>query len=121
MVENYIFQHLSTSATVTALVSNRIYPLKAPQNPTYPFIVYQRVSCSPEYGVDGFHNLSNVTIQFDCYATNHSGVRSLSSALHTVMQTATFKNILENDMDFVEPDLDSGYRVVQDYSIWVNE
>jgi len=120
MIENYIFRHLSTSATVTSLVDSRIYPLKAPENPTYPFIVYQRIGCIPEYGVDGFHNLSNVKVEFDCYATDHAGVRSLSSALHTVMQTATFKNILEDDMDFVEPDLD-GYRVVQDYSIWVSE
>ena len=120
MVENYIYRHLSTSATIVGLVGTRIYPLRAPQNPTFPFIVYQRISCVPEYGMDGFHGLSNVTVQIDAYATSHSAVRSISSALHTVMQTATFKNILDNDMDFVEPDLD-GYRVVQDYSIWVSE
>jgi hypothetical protein len=120
LIENYIYQHLSTSATIVGLMGTRIYPLRAPQNPTFPFIVYQRISCVTEYGMDGFHGLSNVTVQFDCYATSHGGVRSISSALHTVMQTATFKNILDNDMDMVEPDLD-GYRVVQDYSIWVSE
>jgi len=98
----------------------RIYPLKAPQNPTYPFIVYQRISTNPDYTLGGFANLSNVTIQIDCYATDHAGIRTLSSALHTAMQSAPFKNILENDMDFNEPDLE-GYRVTQDYSIWINE
>ena len=98
----------------------KIYPLKAPQNTSFPFIVYQRITTAPDYSLSGFANLSNVTIQFDAYATNHSGVRTLSSALHTAMQSATFKNILENDMDFLDPDLD-GYRVTQDYSIWINE
>jgi hypothetical protein len=120
MVENYIYQHLSTVAAINTLVVTRIYPLKAPQNPTYPFIVYQRISTNPDYTLGGFANLSNVSIQFDCYATDHAGIRTLSSALHTAMQSATFKNILENDMDFFDPDLD-GYRATQDYSIWINE
>jgi hypothetical protein len=98
----------------------KIYPLKAPQNTSYPFIVYQRISTNPDYTLGGFANLSNVSIQFDCYATDHAGIRTLSSALHTAMQAATFKNILDNDMDFIDPDLD-GYRVTQDYSIWINE
>jgi hypothetical protein len=120
MIENYIFQHLSTTAGITGKVSARIYPVRAPQNPTFPYIVYQRISTNPEYSISGFGSLSNVSIQFDCYATDHAGIRSLSSALHTAMQSATYKNILENDMDFPEPELD-GYRVTQDYSIWVNE
>ena len=123
MIENYIYQHLCTSATITNQVGVspcRLYPVRAPQNPTYPFIVYQRVGTNPEYTVGGFANLSNVTIQFDAYATSHSAIRALSSAIHTVMQTATFPAILENDMDFPEPEVDA-YRVTQDYSIWIQE
>lgn len=120
MIENYIFRHLSTSTAITGQVSQRIYPVIAPQNPTYPFIVYQRVGTSPDYTLAGFTSLSNVTIQFDCYATDHAGIRALSSAVHTVMQTATFSAILRDDMDFPEPDL-SAYRVMQEYSIWINE
>jgi hypothetical protein len=120
MIENYIFQHLSTSTAINNYVGARIYPLIAPQNPTYPFIIYQRIGTIPAYALDGFGSLSNVSMQFDCYATNYGTIRSLSSALHTVMQAATFKSILNNDMDFAEPELDS-YRVTQDYSIWINE
>jgi hypothetical protein len=113
---------LFDSITVYEILSYgiKIYPLKAPQNTFFPFIVYQRISTNPDYTLGGFANLSNVSIQFDCYATDHAGIRTLSSALHTAMQSATFKNILENDMDFIDPDLD-GYRVTQDYSIWINE
>lgn len=98
----------------------KIYPMRAPQDPNYPYIVYQRISTNPEYHLSGFSSMSNITVQFDMYATSHAGIRTLSSAIHTAMQTATFVNYLENDMDFVEPDLDA-YRVVQDYSIWVQE
>lgn len=48
LVEEAVYQTLTGSTLVTALCGNRVYPLKAPQNPTFPCAVYQRVSWVPE-------------------------------------------------------------------------
>jgi len=44
VVEEALFAILTTDAPLSALVSNRIYPNKLPQNVTYPAIAYRQVA-----------------------------------------------------------------------------
>lgn len=44
LLEDGLYSVLSGEATVTAQVGTRIYPMRAPQNATYPLAVYQRIT-----------------------------------------------------------------------------
>lgn len=44
MIEKALFQKLSTTAAITALVGNRIYPVFLPEKTPVPAIVFLRVS-----------------------------------------------------------------------------
>ncbi len=100
-----------------ALVSNRCYPLVMPQNPTYPAIVYSRISSNPENVLEGGSTIDQVRIQIDCYATTYGSAKSLAEQVRTAMEQASFKGTLQFDFDDYEPDV-KVYRVVQDYYIW---
>lgn len=45
--EQNVYTILSSTAAVTALVGNRIYPVEAPSSAALPYLVYQRISTEP--------------------------------------------------------------------------
>lgn len=47
LIGKLIYGTISSSAEVTSLVDNRIYPIVAPAETTYPFIVYTRANAYP--------------------------------------------------------------------------
>lgn len=53
-----IYNILSTDTDVTALVGNKIYPIVADVNTSFPFIVYRKSSYTPSYTKDGISSKS---------------------------------------------------------------
>jgi hypothetical protein len=118
MIEEALYSHLSTSTGLTALVSDRIYPIMMPQDPTLPAITYQRISNSPVNTIGGFASLDNPHIQFDCWATSYSSVKALGDKLRKTIAAATTFNALQmSDQDLYEADTEI-YRVSMDFSCW---
>jgi len=111
MIEQSIY------STLGSLVSNRVYPLTMPQNPTFPAIVYTRVSINPENRLEGGSSLDQIRIQIDSYAKTYSAVKSLAESVRSAMEAASFKGTLQLEQDFYEPDLGL-YQVTQDYYVW---
>lgn len=52
MIREAVYTILSGDSNVTDEVSTRIYPMNAPQNPTFPFVIFE-ISQDPEYTKDG--------------------------------------------------------------------
>ncbi|WP_019539802.1 DUF3168 domain-containing protein [Proteiniphilum acetatigenes] len=48
-----IYNLLSSDTDVTDVVDDKIYPLVADINTTFPFIVYRKNSYNPDYTKDG--------------------------------------------------------------------
>src|SRR5262245_41430087 len=42
--------HYQASPGLTALCANRFYPITSPQNPTFPYILFQRISIGQRTG-----------------------------------------------------------------------
>lgn len=121
MIENKLFKHLSTVNGLSTYIGTRLYPLKMPQPPTYPSIVYSRIITNPENSIGGYVNLQQVYMQFDIYSTSYAQVKNISTALHTAMGSASgYSALLDDDRDDYEDEL-GVYRISQDYSIWNNE
>lgn len=118
MIEEALYSHLSTSTTLMALVSDRIYPIMMPQDPELPAITYQRISNSPVNSMGGHGGLDNPKIQIDCWATSYSAAKALGDKLRKTIATATaFNSVQLNDQDLYEDGTEI-YRVSMDFSCW---
>lgn len=77
---------LIADATMTGLVGNRIYPGRAPQKPTMPYIVYHRISTVRAATLDtGNAKVPEVRIQCDVIASSQSEVETVLSRMRVVM------------------------------------
>lgn len=67
-IDSAFYSHLSTHATLTAVVSTRIYPDVAPQGETFPYVVFSSVAEEHERHAGGGAGLARVNMQIDVYA-----------------------------------------------------
>lgn len=107
-IETELFSYLSTYAGLTTLVSTRIYPVDAPQQPTYPYIVYFKVNNNRKYCHQGFANASTQLFQADCYATTYSDAKAIATQLITAIDSWYLTNtkvqaaFIDNEADVIE-------------------
>jgi len=122
MLENKIYQHLSTSTGVSAYIGTRIYPLVLPQNPTIPAITYQRIDTRRFYSLNGDNGTGEVPrMQIDIWSTSYEQGKSIATAIKSAMDSATaFLTSDYNQTDLYEPDV-LLYRIQQDFVIANNE
>ncbi len=71
---------LAATAGVTALVGNRIHPLRLPPGGALPAITYQMVSDPRQYTHDGAAGLAQPRIQITCWGETDSNGNSLYSS-----------------------------------------
>ena len=121
-IEARIYQALTTSATLNALVSDRIYPIKARQDSDFPAVVYKRDGGEREYGMDGYSTLENAAIELSIHATAVTARRLVSDAAINALSSATaFTGIVvESPMDFYNDEV-SIYTRTYSVSIWNRE
>lgn len=89
-----IFEIVSQDTTVKALIGAgtlnnpvRLYPFGlAPQNPTYPYAVWQNVSGYPENVLAGRPAEDHYTVQVDVYGKTAASVREVSLALNNALE-----------------------------------
>jgi hypothetical protein len=81
-IEDAIYHKLTTELPV---LSNRIYPVSAPQKATQPYIVYKRISTvrSPTLCEQGSREVS---IQFDIYGRTYPEMRSIREDLRAAFE-----------------------------------
>jgi len=65
----------------TAVGHSRVYPLRAPQNATAPFIVYQRSNSDRWRSINNPSGIAQATMQIDVYAATFEEIRSISSTI----------------------------------------
>lgn len=116
MIEEDIFTALSGFAGLSALVSDRIYPLRLPQGGSLPAIVYTRVSGERVNNLDG-ENIQNPRYQVDCWAENYAGAKAAAAQVELAFAASTLQAVLIADRDDKD-DTVKIYRVSMDFSVW---
>ena len=77
---------LIDDATMFSLVGNRIYPGRAPQKPTMPYIVYHRISTVRSATLDtGNTKVPEVRMQVDVVASTQAEVETILNQMRLVM------------------------------------
>jgi len=117
-IETDIKARLDAHSGLSALVSTRNYPIKLPQNATFPAIAYSRVSTNVITSLDDLHK-DNPRYQFDVIGSSYSSVRAVVVQLLDAMIAATtFTAVYISDQDLEYDDDLELYRVVVDFSVW---
>lgn len=72
---------LLSYTSVTAIVSQRMYPDALVQNATLPAIVYYKISTQREHELSNITTLAHARFQVDCYGTSRESANDLSHAI----------------------------------------
>jgi hypothetical protein len=129
-VEKELQDRLVANGTVNGLIGTRIYPLKAPQNPTKPYVTFQRISGSRLQALGGAAGFGMARIQYDSWAITYNGAQALAAAIRNSFNgfigklsdgnsPASLRTVvvrLDNERDLFEEDTGL-YRVTQDFLI----
>lgn len=123
--------YLIGGSAVSTLVGTRVYPVKLPQNPTYPAVTYEQVSGVRDYTLCGPNGLAWPRVTISSWALSYSGARALADAVRQRISgfhgewgssppTQIGSVHLDNELDLYEDEAEV-YRVAQDYIISFNE
>jgi len=117
--EGAIRAAILASAPVAAMVGTRVYPMMLPQAPTFPAIVYQRISTVPDMLVEG-PGFAPIRMQLSMWATTFDGARTLADAVVTALHGYHGGELrlsrLINLLDDYEPDTKL-FRVIADFRV----
>lgn len=109
-IETAIWKSLTDEATISAIISARLYPMIAPQDAALPFMVYQQISGDRDYVLAGPSGLTHSRYQLNCWATTPSGAKLLFEAVRifwdgfsgTVLNRVIQLVMFENELDRFE-------------------
>lgn len=131
-IEKALVSILKNSTKVSALVDDRVYAFKLPQNAVIPAITYHRVSTYRVITHDqDSTGLSNPRFQFNLYARSIDVCKQLAEAVRyaflgyrgevgTTTKVSVYAILPETEIDVIEADLDLYYTIV-DYKFSHNE
>ncbi len=135
MIENDLYQYLSTFTNLTDLVGLRIYPLMFPKSNDKslqlknfsPYVTYMKVSNVREMTHQGFASLQKARIQLDCYSLDYYtagsviGAKQVAEQVIVAMESWTGQlhiqaSLPEGEQDFYDS-ITKLYRVSLDFVI----
>ena len=130
-IETAITRHLTENAGLAGVLGGRVYPKRMPQNPTYPTIVYHRISGAREHSHDGSSGLAHPRFQLDLWAKTHIAAKDLAEKVRAALDG--YKGVmggvggvdvngvfLEDDDDGYDDDLQV-YWWRMDFTLWHSE
>lgn len=132
-LEQVLFTRLTGYSALAALVSTRVYPVEAPQNPTTPYITFQRIDEDVVRGMTEDHGMTAPTIQIDCWGLTYPSVRSVAAQVRAALKrwsdAATSPVVLDSFLrrmqdrarDQDDPEDQRFYRTSMDFEIWIRE
>ena len=127
-IEDAVFNRLDGHAGLTALVVSRIYPVQAPQNPTTPYVTYQRISTTRVSLIGTDTDIARPRFQVSAWSDGRDEAVSVSAQIRSALQRYAGTNssivildsYMENEVDFYEPETGL-YQVAIDFLIWHRE
>lgn len=126
MIEEGLYAHLSTNNDISAVVGDRIYLSRLPQEPTLPAVVYSNISGIPYMTMNAKGSLDRSRFQVDCWGSNALEAKSLAQKVRSALEG--FRGQMGNEVvhavipievgmdDF--DDVVDAFRIIAEYNIW---
>lgn len=106
-MEKAVYSILAANSGVGALCADRIYPVVAPQNATYPCVIYARDTIDYVDGIQSSTTLRHAIIELVCVAATYIDVKALSKAVRDALNryVGTIGGVTVEDI-FIEDEHD---------------
>lgn len=121
MIEQKIYQTLSSHAGTHALVATRTYPVVLPQGVEFPALTYQVTSEDPENTLDGYSGLSAYRVQIDCWSEGYMESKTLAAEVRAAMEESTLFESLRGTCRDLYESTTHLHRHLLDFEVWANE
>ena len=126
-IEEAIRDILVTDNGVKA-ITTRVYPGYVPQDPTYPLIVYMKVTGERDHHVQGPSGFAHPRFQVEAWAETYAAAKALANAIRAKLDgytgtTGTVKirsTLIESEQDIYESALPC-HRISMDFIVWHDE
>lgn len=133
-IDQAVRTYLAAQASVSALVSTRVYCGDVPQTATLPAISISIVSAQHAHTLKGVGGYCLSRLQVNSWAATHVASKTLAEAVRNVLQgltqttmgTVTVNEVeLTNELDLIDPAVDGSgtpeYHVAADYRVRYQE
>jgi len=122
MIEGKIYTLLINTATVTGLISTRIYPAPLPQRAAFPCLTYERIGGERVYTLRGYAGLENPIFEFVVYATASTALDKISTVVKKTIDegTTAFKAVCRGEEEAYDHEKLARVRIIE-YSLWNQE
>lgn len=129
-IEYAIRDYLLADSAIVAHVSARIYPMALPQKPTYPAIVYARISGPRLHHLGGASGRALPRLSLHCWGGDYDQAKALAGLVRARLDgfNGTFADddspadivratiMIDNEIDDYD-DTVKKFRVIQDYRV----
>jgi len=127
MIESAIRSILINDDTVKA-ITTRCYPVTIPQSPTYPLILYTKISGDRDHTLRGASGHAHPRFQIEAWSESYTGAKTLADAIRNALDdytgtaagTVIGSCLIDSERDIYESEIEV-YRVAQDYFVWHEE
>jgi len=85
IIEQGLHDKLAATAAITALVSTRIYYVRAPANVTAPYVTIQKISAPRGHTYTGPSGLAEARFQLNIIASTYTVCKSIAAAIQAVL------------------------------------
>lgn len=128
MIYDDINTVLSANAALTALVSDRIYPVRLAQGCQYPAVRFEATLDGGFKDLDGQGDTLEVDLQVDAVASTNTQALAIATAVRDQLKNfsgafgaSTLTRInLESELDTFDFSIDGGkFRASQSWTLWL--
>ena len=127
MIEAAIRSILVNDTTVKD-ITTRCYPVTIPQSPTYPLILYTKITGMRDHHLQGPNGRAHPRFQIEAWSKTYTEAKTLADAIRealdgysgTAAGTKIGSCLIESEQDIYESEIEV-YRVTSDWFIWHEE
>lgn len=127
-VEDALYDRLVNYGDLSALIGDRVHPVKLPQNPTLPAVSYVKISAAREVLMGADPGMASPVFQFDCWAETYTEAKDVCTRLRQALERYNGVNAgvtihdcyIVNETDAFESPVET-FHVMLDVQVWHNE
>ena len=104
-----VYQILKINDELVNIVGDKIYPLVAESDTSYPFVVFKRTGITPEYTKDWL-TMESVSVEIVCASDKYFQSVDMANIIREEMDGLRGGEILETKVDYITEDfIDDAY------------
>ena len=98
-----VYQILKINDELVNIVGDKIYPLVAESDTSYPFVVFKRTGITPEYTKDWL-TMESVSVEIVCASDKYFQSVDMANLIREEMDGLRGGEILETKVDYITED-----------------